>query len=68
MPIQLNEMAQIQSNKKIRKRKKCQSTIHVFLLKGFESLFLKGNREDRLLLMLCPLTSSLVCENKRRKH
>lgn len=31
MPIQLNEMAQIQSNEKLRK--KCQYTIHVFLLK-----------------------------------
>lgn len=27
--------------------------------KGFESLFLKGNRGDRLQLMLCPLTSNL---------
>lgn len=37
----------------------------LYFLKRFESLFLNGNRGDRLLLMLCPLTSSLVCENKR---
>lgn len=33
MPIQLNKMAQIQSNENLEKEKKSQYTIHVFLLK-----------------------------------
>ena len=63
-PLQRNQIAQMQSNERIRKRSLKNNLLHIsFYLrlsfrKGFESLFLKGNRGDRLQLIWCPLTSS----------